>query len=133
MTTSSDANVARREQEAMLDRFVAAWNAHDLPGIMACFTQDCSFWSSAGPDARGGVFEGRSAVETATAAIFDAFPDAAWTESRTTVVGDRALWEWIFTGTGRDGRAVRVHGVDILELDGDRIRRKNSFRKTVTG
>jgi hypothetical protein len=31
------------EREAMLDRFVAAWNPHDLDRIMASITDDCAF------------------------------------------------------------------------------------------
>lgn len=121
---------ARRK--TMLDRFVAAWNVHDLEGIMASMTDDCVFWSSAGAYPQGGVFEGRGAVADAFAAIFKSFPDAAWTESRTTLFGSRALWEWTFVGTSLDGKTTRVLGVDILELAEDLVQRKNSFRKTKT-
>jgi beta-alanine degradation protein BauB len=120
------------KRRAMLDRFVAAWNAHDLEGIMASMTDDRSFWSSAGIYPQGGVFEGPESVADAFAAIFSSFSDAAWTESRTTLFGTRALWEWTFVGTPSDGETTRVLGVDILELVGDRIQRKNSFRKTMT-
>jgi ketosteroid isomerase-like protein len=41
--------------KAMLDRFVGAWNAHDLDGIMASLTDDCVFWSSSGAHPQGGV------------------------------------------------------------------------------
>lgn len=118
-------------REAMLARFVAAWNAHDLDGLMACFTEDCVFWSSSGVYPQGGVFEGRDAVAKASGAIFEAFPDAVWTESRTTQFGDRALWEWTFVGTAASGASTRVLGVDVLELLGDKIQRKNSFRKNL--
>ena len=120
------------ERKAMLDRFVGAWNAHDLDKIMASMTDDCVFWSSSGTHPQGGVFEGREAVAEAFAAIFRSFPDAAWTESRTTLLGSRALWEWTFVGTAADGKTTRLLGVDILEVVEDRVRRKNSFRKTVT-
>jgi len=121
-------------REAMLERFVAAWNSHDLDGLMACFTDDCVFWSSAGPYPEGGVFEGREAVAKASGAIWETFPDAAWTESRTTLLEDRAFWEWTFVGTAmQTGIKTRVRGVDILDLEGARIRRKNSFRKNVLG
>lgn len=120
------------KRKAMLDRFVAAWNAHDFEGIMASMTDDCVFWSSAGAYPQGGVFEGRKAVADAFAAIFKSFPDAAWTESRTTLFGSRALWEWTFVGTSSDGKATRALGVDILELAEDLVQRKNSFRKTKT-
>ena len=36
----------------MLDRFVGAWNAHDLDGIMASWTDDCV---SSGAHPQGGV------------------------------------------------------------------------------
>ena len=126
----SDSLAAARR--AMLARFVDAWNAHDLAAVMASFTDDCVFLASAGPTPEGAVHVGRAAVEAATAAIFAAFPDAAWTEGRTTLFGDRALWEWVFTGTGRDGVPVRVAGMDVLDLAGDKVARKNSFRKAVT-
>jgi ketosteroid isomerase-like protein len=120
------------ESKCMLDGFVAAWNAHDLEGIMACMTDDCVFWSSAGAHPEGGVFEGRKAVAEAFAAIYRNFPDAAWSESRTTVFGSRALWEWTFIGTGTDGTKTSVLGADILELVEGRVQRKNSFRKMMT-
>ena len=40
----------------MLDRFVGAWNAHDLDGIMASMADDCVFWSSSSAHSQGGVF-----------------------------------------------------------------------------
>jgi beta-alanine degradation protein BauB len=115
--------------EAMLDRFVGSWNAHNLDDIMACLTDDCVYWSSSGPHPGGGVFNGREAVAKAFLAIFEAYPDAAWTNSRTTLLGSRALWEWTFVGTKSDGSKTMVLGADILDLAGNRIQRKNSFRK----
>lgn len=50
-------------------------------------TDDCEFWSSSGPLAQGGVFEGKTAVAKATAAIFRTFPDAAWVDGRLTLFG----------------------------------------------
>jgi beta-alanine degradation protein BauB len=118
-------------RKALLVRFVEAWNGHDLDGLMACFTEDCVFWSSSGPHPQGGIFEGREAVAKASGAIFEAFADAAWTESRTTLLGDRALGEWTFVGTAKDGTRTRVLGIDVLDLSGDKIQRKNSFRKNL--
>ena len=37
---------------AMLRAFSDAWNRHDLDAIMAMSTDDCEFWSAAGPDVR---------------------------------------------------------------------------------
>lgn len=120
------------KRKAILDRFVGAWNAHDLDGIMASMTDDCLLWSSSGAYPPGGIFEGRKAVAEAFAAIFRSFPHAAWAESRITLLGSRALWEWTFVGTAADGKTTRLLGIDILEMVEDRVQRKNSFRKTVT-
>jgi hypothetical protein len=119
------------KRKAMLDHFVDAWNAHDLEGIMGSMTGDCVFWSSAGLYPQGGIFEGVQAVAEAFGTIFKDFPDAAWTESRTTLFGSRALWEWTFVGTSAGGTTTRVLGVDVLELVEDRVQRKNSFRKAL--
>jgi beta-alanine degradation protein BauB len=118
-------------RRATLENFIAAWNQHDVQGVMACFTDDCVFWSSAGEQPEGGVHEGRDAVAAATGAIFVTFTDAAWTENRTTIFGDRGLWEWTFLGTDPQGTPVKVCGLDVLEFSGERIRHKNSFRKAV--
>jgi hypothetical protein len=65
------------------------------------------------------------------AAIFRSFPDAAPTESRTTLMGSRVLWEWSFVGSAADGKTTRLLGVDILEMVEDQVQRINSFRKTM--
>ncbi len=59
---------------ALLDRFAAAWNRHDLDALMSMMTDDCVFKASAGPDADGERNEGRQAVRAAFAAVFDGFP-----------------------------------------------------------
>jgi ketosteroid isomerase-like protein len=117
----------------MLQAFADAWNRHDLAGIMALHTDDCEFWSSAGPHAEGSRYKGREAVAAAYQAIFDGFPDAQWGKGSITLLEGRGLSEWTFTGTGRDGKRVEVLGLDLLEIVGDKIRLKNSFRKARSG
>ena len=90
---------------------------------------DCEFLSSAGPDACGTAYNGREAVRAAYVAVFEAFPDAAWTNPRHVVAGDRGFSEWRFVGTDRQGARVEVDGCDLFVFDGDLIRVKNSFRK----
>ncbi len=122
-----------RGRRQMLYRFTAAWNAHDLESVMACFVEDCQFWSSSGPLPEGGVFKGKAAVAGACESIFQTFPDAKWTDSRVTLFGSRVLWEWTFVGTAAaTGVRTQVLGMDLLDLEGDRIHRKNSFRKSVS-
>lgn len=118
---------------AMMEAFSAAWNRHDLDTIMALSTDDCEFWSAAGPDACGTRSVGREAVAAAYRAIFALYPDGRWTNGRATLIApDRGLSEWTFVGTTTAGQRVEVLGLDLLELSGDRVRIKNSFRKTRT-
>jgi ketosteroid isomerase-like protein len=116
---------------ALLDRFAAAWNAHDVDALLACMTDSPVFLAAAGPAPSGATHRGREAVATAYAAVWEAMPDATWTEVSHVVDGDRALSEWLFTGTRSDGTEVRVRGVDLFTLRDGLIEVKDTFRKAV--
>jgi ketosteroid isomerase-like protein len=116
----------------LLDTFAAAWNRHDVDALMACMTPDCVFEASAGPEVSGTRHVGPDAVRGAYAAVFAAYPDARWNRPRHFVAGDRAVSEWTFTGTTKDGTRVEVNGCDIFTLRGGKIALKNSYRKQRT-
>lgn len=113
----------------MLDEFAAAWNRHDVNGLMACMASDCVFEAAAGKDVAGTRHVGTEAVRQAYAAIFDAYADGRWNNARHFVAGDRAVSEWTFTGTTKDGAKVEVNGCDVFTLKGGKIALKNSYRK----
>ena len=121
---ASDADVMK-----LLDAFAAAWNRHDVDGLMACMTDDCVFEAAAGPEVAGTRHVGKDAVRRAYAAVFDAYADARWNQPRHFVAGDRAVSEWTFTGTTKAGARVEVNGCDLFTLRGGRIAVKNSYRK----
>ena len=120
------------QRSALLGRFMAAWNAHDLDGLMACMAQDCAFHGSAGPEPSGRRHIGREAVRAAYAAIFSTFPDAAWSNGSHVVSGDTGLSSWRFTGTNAAGDKIEVDGCDIFVFSGARIALKDSYRKART-
>jgi quercetin dioxygenase-like cupin family protein len=122
-----DASSRRRRQT--MERLMAAFNARDLDGLMACMASDCAFHAAVGPGAAGTVHRGAEAVRAAYAALFDAFPRAAWTEGTHIVAGDTGLSTWRFIGTMRDGATVDVRGCDVFAFDGDLIAVKDSYRK----
>ena len=113
----------------LLDRFADAWNRHDLGALMSMMTDDCVFEASAGPQVNGQRSQGQEAVRAAFAAVFEAFPDARWTNPRHFIAGTRAVSEWTFTGTHKDGKRVEVNGCDLFTLRDGKIVVKNSFRK----
>ena len=120
----------RAARERVLDRFAAAWNAHDLAALMDCMAEDCAFHAAGGPEAEGRRHQGRAAVEAAYAAIFAAYPDANWAPTRAPLLdGDTALTSWRFTGTAAGGARAEVDGCDILVFAGERIVLKDSYRK----
>lgn len=126
-----DKQLQQRRLQRLQD-FVAAWNRHDLPALMAAMSDDCLFRGAAGELIYGSEFRGREAVAEGYAKIFSLFPDAAWNEDSHFVAGDRGVSEWRFTGTSADGRAIEMYGCDLFLFDGDRIRVKDSYRKQRT-
>ena len=112
-----------------LHAFADAFNRHDLDAIMAFMTPDCVFEASGGPDVCGTRYVGREAVRRAFADVWATFPDAAWSDARHFMCGDRAVTEWTFTGTRRDGDRIEVHGCDLFTLRDGKIALKNSYRK----
>jgi steroid delta-isomerase-like uncharacterized protein len=116
-----------------LQAFADAWNRHDLEGLMSFMTDDCVFESSAGDEACGTRYQGAEAVRKGYAKAWQDFPDAQWSDARHFVNGNRAVSEWIFTGTHADGKRVEVCGCDIFTLRDGKIAIKNSYRKNRCG
>ena len=114
---------------ALLDGFANAFNAHDVDRILSYMTEDCVFQASAGPDVDGEKFAGKEAVKKAFEDVFKTYPDAHWTDARHFISGERAVSEWTFTGTKRDGSKVEVTGCDIFTFRDGKIAIKNSYRK----
>ncbi|MES2666730.1 MAG: nuclear transport factor 2 family protein [Pseudomonadota bacterium] len=122
-----DAQAHRRRQT--LIRMMAAFNARDLDGVMACMAADCAFHASAGPTADGTRYIGPDAVRAAFQQVLDAFPLAQWTQGQHQVLGEVGLSTWRFVGRDAAGQAVDVQGCDLFSFAGDLIRLKDSFRK----
>lgn len=114
---------------AILDSFANAFNAHDVDRILQYMTDDCVFEASAGPNADGERFAGKEAVKKAFQDVFKTYADAHWGNPRHFISGDRAVSEWTFTGTKKDGTKVEVMGCDLFTFRGGKIAIKNSYRK----
>lgn len=120
----------RDDLERLLVEHADAWNTHDVDRLMRLFADDCVFDASGGTEAWGQRFEGRDAVRRAFAEVLTSMPDAHWGEARHFAISaDYGVSEWRLTGTRLDGAVLDVHGCDFITVRGDRIVRKNSFRK----
>jgi ketosteroid isomerase-like protein len=119
------------EIHALLTAFMGAWNRHDVDGLMGCMTGDCRFYASSQGGVTEGAYIGSEDVRAGYAAIWETFPDAQWEDARHFVAGDRAVSEWRFTATRKDGTKVDVKGCDIFTLSGKKIAIKDSYRKSM--
>jgi ketosteroid isomerase-like protein len=120
-----------RSDAAGLERFLEAFNRHDVEAIMASFTDDCVFETPRGPDPWGRRLEGKEQVRTGIEARFAGIPDIHYGRDRHWVCGDRGVSEWTITGTDTSGNRVEVQGCDLFELRGEKIVRKDSYWKIV--
>lgn len=115
--------------EAFLQSFADAFNAHDVNAIMSHMTEDCIFEASAGPSFDGEIFSGQEEVRKAFENVFLTFNDAHWGNPHHFISGDRGFSEWLFTGTKSDGTKVEVTGCDLFTFRNGKIAIKNSYRK----
>jgi ketosteroid isomerase-like protein len=97
----------------MVDRLLAATNAHDLEALVSCFAADYVNETPLHP-ARN--FTGRDQVRRNWEQIFAFVPDLRAEVTRSAVDRGVAWTEWAMTGTRRDGSAHRMGGVVIFTV-----------------
>ena len=114
---------------AQLSDLFEAFNRHDIDAVMAYFSDDCVFNAAGGEEACGTRFEGVEAVGRAFSNVWTTMPDAHWAHHGHFVHGDRAVSEWIFSGTGKDGGRIEAEGADLFRLRAGKIVFKQAFRK----
>jgi ketosteroid isomerase-like protein len=116
----------------MLEQIAAAFDSHDLDGIMAHVADDAVFEGPRGSDAWGTRFVGREAIRQAFAARFAGIPDVRYREDSHFVDGDRGASEWTLSGTTTDGERIEVRGCDLWTLRDGQVVKKDSFWKIRT-
>lgn len=114
-----------------LERFLAAFNAHDLDAIMEFFSDDCEFFMPRGKEPSGTRYVGKAAVRAGLATRFAGLPDVHYGDDRHWLAGDLGVSTWLLTGTAPNGEQVRVRGVDLLEFRDGKIVKKDSYWKIV--
>ena len=95
----------------VVDRLVAATNAHDIDGLVGCFAEEYVNKTPSHP-ARG--FQGRDQVRRNWTAIFAGVPDITARVIASAVDGQQVWTEWEMSGTRRDGAAHAMAGVIIF-------------------
>lgn len=114
---------------ADLEDLFDAFNRHDIDGVMKHFAEDCVFDTVAGNEAHGTRIEGKAGIAKAFEGVWTTMKDANWAHHGHLVQGDKALSEWLFTGTNEDGSRVEAQGADIFKIRDGLIVHKQALRK----
>jgi ketosteroid isomerase-like protein len=127
-STPIEKNPAQMTPER-LRSFGEAWRRRDVEELMSYMTDDCIYSASVGPEP-GATYIGHEAVRRGFEELIKYDAKAQGRGGRVFVAGDRGVAEWSFIYTDESGHETEVKGVDLFEFDGDKIRRKDAYRKT---
>lgn len=119
-----------RQPPQVLDRLLAAINAHDLEAMVSCFVEDYTNETPVHPP-RG--FRGHEQVRTNWSQIFAAVPDIAAQVVRSHLDGDTLWSEWDIAGNRSDGVPFLMRGVVIFGVVGDTIASARFYLEPVDG
>jgi len=119
--------------EEVVRRLLACWDARDLEGFANCLADDVEWYDPAMPDPPA---RGRAAVKAFAEAVIRAFPDFTYEVLPPICVaadGTRCAVKWRISGShvrsleplgyAPTGRRVEIEGVDVLDLEGEQVKR----------
>ena len=126
--------------QEFIDRYNAAWNAHDVVAIVGMHTDDSVFENHT----TGDVNVGKEAIGNAIRGIFTVFPDLEFETRRMYVRNNLVVQEWTARGThlGKmsraglevepTGRHVEYRGMDVIPIEDGLVARKDVYSDGVT-
>ena len=113
---------------AVVDAYLAAWNAHDAAKAASFMTDDVEYYDASTPAPQKGRDNARQHV---IQAFFTAAPDCSWTRTGAPVVGkDGVAFQWTFKGTNTGpwgdgtkatGKPFSFNGVTLIRLRDGKI------------
>jgi hypothetical protein len=119
----SEATAQKLDVKVISERYFAAWAARDPDAIVALHTDDTRFWMHLGAE----PVEGREAVRTAFAEIFEQFPELTWETYRVLYGEDHWVLDWALISGD-----VRFDCLDVVDVAPDGlVARKDTFIDTV--
>lgn len=115
------------DNQQIVKAFVAAFNRHDIEGVMALMSDDCVFESSS-PAPDGARYVGREQVRMVWEALFRDRPTSYFEEEEYFASGDRAFARWKLKWTvGSEIKYTR--GIDIIRIKNGKITEKLTYSK----
>lgn len=110
------------ELEKVIERYNDAWNAHDVPAIVALHAPGMVFENhTAGERVEADAVAGHLAV------IFENWPDLTFHGRRMYVRDGLVVNEWSASATDKEGRRLEWDGVDIFPFEDGLITRKDVY------
>ena len=113
--------------QAVVERFNAAFNRHDVDAIMACMTLDCVFENTR-PAPDGTRLVGSAAVRAYWEEFFARSPQARFESEELFAAADRCVVRWTYHWV-REGKAGHVRGVDVFRVRDGKVAEKYSYVK----
>jgi steroid delta-isomerase-like uncharacterized protein len=110
------------ELARVIERYNAAWNAHDLDSIVALHAPGMVFANHTA----GETVEG-DAVRDHIARIFENWPDLTFRGRRLYTRDGLVVNEWTATATDAEGRRLEWDGVDVFPFRDGLILRKDVY------
>jgi steroid delta-isomerase-like uncharacterized protein len=122
-----------------IDRYNAAWNAHDLDAIMAMHAPDMVFENHTAGESASGE-EARAHIGS----IFETWPDIAFSTRRLYVRDGLAVQEWTATATHArrmtrgdlvaepTGSRISWDGLDVIPFEDGLVKRKDVYSDSVS-
>jgi steroid delta-isomerase-like uncharacterized protein len=123
---------AKAEESNVAEKWIEAWNSHDVERVLALFTPDVVY-----EDLPFGVRNHGSAELRAFAVgIFTAVPDLRLDLLNSSLKGRHGTIEWVFSGTDiglhKTQRRFSVRGVSVIEVHGQLISRNSDYYDLAT-
>jgi steroid delta-isomerase-like uncharacterized protein len=128
------------ELQNFIDRYNAAWNAHDVDAILSMHTENSVFENHTTGDINVGV----KAIGQAIQGVFTVFPDLEFETRRQYIRDDLVVQEWTARGThlGKmvraglevepTGQQVEYRGMDVIPIAEGKVARKDVYSDSVT-
>ena len=111
-----------------IERFNAAFNNHDVAGVMAAMTDDCVF-ESTGPRPDGVRFAGQAAVREVWEGFFGSSPSARFETEEMFAAGDRCVVRWLYRWVDPEGKPGHIRGVDVFRVRDGKVAEKLAYVK----
>lgn len=112
-----------------LDQIADAFNRHDLDAILNYFAEDGIFLLARGPNPWGTRLVGKAEIRKVLSKRFSTIHDMRWETIGRWVNGNKAVSEWVVTGTTENGERLEYFGCDLWEFKNGQIVKKDTYWK----